>query len=114
MITKKLFLGLSAGLLLGACAAVQVAQTLPMIIKVEDLAGHRHEKVGTVQVSRERFGGDLLSADDYAWAQQSLQDEARKLGADAITQPELTSVSQSLLLFPIAEIRGRATAIRFK
>jgi len=110
----KLLLGLSAGLLLGACATAHVSQPLPVVIKAEDLVGHRYEKIGTVQVTRDRFGGDVLYADDYLWAQQSLQEEARKLGADAITQPELTSLSQSLLLFPVAEIRGRATAIRFR
>ena len=96
------------------CAGLQASAALPVVIKAEDLVGRGYERIGQVQVSRERFGGDVLSTDDFSWAGQALQEEARKIGADAILQPELTVSTQSFLLFPMAEVRGRATAIRFR
>jgi hypothetical protein len=114
MMKKSMMLVLVASVLFTACATLQNSHVLPVVIKAEDLVGRSYERIGVVQVTRDRLGADVLYADDYAWAQQSLQEEALKIGADAITQPELTSSVQSLFLVPLAELKARATAIRFR
>jgi hypothetical protein len=111
--TRLVMMVLVAGFLLTGCAALQTAQVLPVVVKAEDLVGRSCERIGIVQVSRERLGVDVLHADDYAWAQRTLQEEALRIGADAITAPELRATAQSFLFFPIAELKARATAIRF-
>lgn len=102
-----------AGLIAG-CATAPIRTVDVQVVTLEDLSIGGYQRIGVLQVSRERLGIDLLSSDDYAWALQALQKEAQKIGADAITQPELSSHAQSLLLIPLTEIRGRANAIRFQ
>ena len=114
MAARAIFMVLWIAFSLMACAGLQQSSALPVVVKAEDLVGRGYERIGHVQVAKERYGVDVLSADDYGWAHVALQEEARKIGADAILQPELTINSQSLLLVPITEIRARATAIRFR
>jgi uncharacterized protein YbjQ (UPF0145 family) len=113
--TAKTIVGvLMVGILLSACAGLQQSASQPVVIKAEDLVGRGYERVGQVQVTRERLGAEVLTADDFGWANGALQEEARKMGADAILQPELFIKSESLLFIPVTEIRARATAIRFR
>lgn len=100
--------------LLTACVTTSPSSSLPAIVRVEELSGRGYERIGTVQLSRERLGAEVLNVDDYAWAQTALQEEAQKMGADAILPPELTISAQSFLLIPFTEIKARATAIRFR
>lgn len=100
--------------LLSACVSFQSSVVLPAVVKGEELAGRGYERIGTVQLTRERFGADVLSVDDYSWAQAALQAEAAKIGADAILVPELSIRENTFMLIPCTEIRARATAIRFR
>ena len=99
---------------LSACVSLQTNTVMPVVVRADDLAGRGYERIGTVQLSRERFGVEVLNADDYNWAHAALQAEAGKIGADAILQPELTINEHSFLFIPFTEIKARATAIRFR
>lgn len=114
MAVKAIVVALVAGILLTACAGLQQSATQPVVIKAEDLVGRGYERLGQVQVTRERLGADVLTTDDFGWASGALQEEAQKMGADAILQPELFIKSESLLFIPLTVIRARATAIRFR
>lgn len=114
MTAKAIVAVLVAGILLTACTGLQQSTMQPVVIKAEDLVGRGYERIGQVQVTRERLGVDVLTADDFGWANGALQEEAQKMGADAILQPELFIKSESLLFIPVTEIRARATAIRFR
>ncbi len=114
MTVKEILVVLVASIMLSACAGLQQSTTQPVVIKAEDLVGRGYERVGQVQVTRARLGAEVLTADDFGWANGALQEEAQKMGADAILQPELFIKSESLLFIPLTEIRARATAIRFR
>lgn len=98
------------------CAAPRPGY-LPIVLSGEELmAPHssRHEIIGTLSVTRTRFGRDPFSAGDRIWAEEALREEARRLGADAITTPHVTIDAQTYLLFPMSEVRARAQAVRFR
>jgi len=90
------------------------SRMLPPILQLDQLQ-QSYVRIGTVQVSRDRYGSSVdLTANDFDWAHNALREEANKLGADAIIAPEVRVETISVLLFPAAEIIARATAIKFR
>lgn len=97
------------------CAAPRTVSFPVVLTDEERAASHaRHEIIGTVSVSRTRFGHDPFTADDRSWAEDALREEAWRLGADAITPPEVTISSETVLFVPLSEVRARSQAIRFR
>ncbi|AJE02830.1 hypothetical protein [Geobacter pickeringii] len=101
-----------------ACATVPPSATngreLPPILAQDEIF-RPYVKLGTVEVTRERFGAidDLRNeADD--WANEALETEAAKLGADAVILPEIRGEKSSYLFFPVTEIKAKGVAIKFR
>jgi hypothetical protein len=72
-------------------------------------------KLGRIQVTREVYGSDLaLSPDIRAWGLAAVQQEAEKMGADAIMLPEVTGRRTIYGIFPSTEYVATGFAIKFK
>lgn len=72
-------------------------------------------KLGRIQVTREVYGSDLiLSPDITAWGLAAVQQEAEKMGADAIMLPEVTGRRSIYGIFPSTEYVATGFAIKFK
>ncbi|WP_298273434.1 hypothetical protein [Geobacter sp.] len=105
-------------LLTAACAAAPLSATaereLPPILAQDEIF-RPYVRIGTVEVSRERFGAvDDLRGEADDWANEALEAEAAKLGADAVILPEIRGERSSYLLFPITEIKAKGVAIKFR
>jgi len=87
--------------------------TLPVLAQDELI--RPYIKLGRIQVTREVFGSDYsLTPDIKAWGLAALQQEAEKMGADAVMLPEVTGRSSSNGIVPTTEYRATAFAIKFK
>ena len=108
-------LSLVVGLLFACgCAAVKVqTESLPPLLAQDELLRPYH-KMASIEVSRERYGSpsDLTPA-DYSWGYRALQQEAAKIGADAVILPEIKVEMESYILFPTSEIKAKGVAIKF-
>ncbi|WP_298436653.1 hypothetical protein [Geobacter sp.] len=105
-------------LLTAACATVPPSATtereLPPILAQDEIF-RPYVRIGTVEVSRERFGAvDDLRDEADDWANEALEAEAAKLGADAVILPEIRGERSSYLFFPITEIKAKGVAIKFR
>jgi hypothetical protein len=74
-----------------------------------------YTKLGRIQVTRETYGSDLsLSPDIKAWGLTVLRMEAEKMGADAITRPDISVHTTTYGIIPSTEYRVTGFAIKFK
>ena len=72
-------------------------------------------KLGKIQVTRETYGSDYsLSPDITAWGLAAIRQEAEKMGADAITLPEITGRTTTYGIIPSTEYIASGFAIKFK
>ncbi|RNC73177.1 MAG: hypothetical protein ED859_00270 [Desulfuromonadales bacterium] len=105
-----------ATLMTAACATMQptTERNLPPVLAQDEIF-RPYIKLGVVEVSCERAGhpNDIM-AEANDWAQDALGAEAAKLGADAIIQPEIRVEKGKYFLFPVTDIKAKATAIRFR
>jgi uncharacterized protein YbjQ (UPF0145 family) len=109
---------LAGGVLLAAlvgCAGVPTtADPYPPILSAEEIP-RAYVKLAVLDVHNDRFGAvEGLAPADYAWAHQALREEAARIGADAVIQPEVRVEVSSFLFFPRSEIHARAIAVRFR
>jgi uncharacterized protein YbjQ (UPF0145 family) len=98
-----------------SCATVPMdAKELPPILAQQQLV-RPYEKIGVVDVSRERFYNiEELTQADYEWAYRALREEAQKLGADAVIKPEVKLQVNTYQFFPSSEISAVGIAIRYR
>lgn len=95
------------------CATAKVnVEHLPPVLAQDEIL-RPYEKVGSIQVSKERYGEEL-TAEDYTWAYYSLRQEAGRIGADAVILPEVRLVTQTHTIFPTTEVTGKGVAIKFR
>lgn len=96
------------------CASVKVhTEALPPVLTLDEVLRPYH-KVAVIEVHRERYGdvADLHPA-DYSWANVALQQEAARIGADAVIFPEVKVDTATYILYPTIEIRAKGVAIKF-
>lgn len=89
---------------------------LPPLLTQDELI-RPHQNVGTIQITRKIFRTiETMSDADYQWGLLALREEARKIHADAVIFPEVTTSTDRLFLFiiPCTEFVARGTAITFR
>lgn len=87
--------------------------TIPVLSQEELI--RPYTKLGRIQVTRETFGSDFfLTPDIKAWGLTAVRQEAEKMGADAITLPEVTVHTNTNGIIPSTEYRATGFAIKFK
>ena len=112
--SKWLLAALLSSVVISCATMPRDARELPPILSQQQLV-RPYEKIGMVDVSRERFYNlEELTDADYEWAYRALREEARKIGADAIIQPEVKLQVKTYQFFPSSEISAIGTAIRFR
>lgn len=88
------------------------------ILTMEEVSERSYTKIGRINIRRTVHLNDyVISPNLQEWAVEALQQEATKLGADAIIFPEVSSRELSQIgipSFPATEYRASGTAIRFK
>ncbi len=123
-VPRPLFFGLLAlwGLLLmSSCSAIPQSiherDDLPPILTQDELL-RPYDSIGRIQITREVYFSDFdLDPSLQEWGSKSLREEARKMRADAVILPEITSRKLTVVAFPAfpaTEYRAAGTAIRFK
>ncbi len=116
-ILVSLLLCLSLLLLLAGC-------TLPLfnsstgegvpLLSTEEIT-RPYAKLGKIQVTRESFGPDYsLSPDIKAWGFTAIRQEAEKMGADAVLNPEISGHTTTSGFMPSTEYRATGIAIKYK
>ncbi|GAB7027592.1 YbjQ family protein [Geotalea toluenoxydans] len=101
-------------LFISGCAIFKAEMDLPPLLAQDEVV-RPFTKLAVVQVSRQRFGTSYdLKTEDYGWAYEALREEAAKIGADAVIFSEVKLEASSYLLFPMATVDARGTAIRFR
>ena len=107
---------LLSGAVLSGCSRIRLtshSSALPILSQDELI--RPYTKLGRIQVSREVFGSDYsLSSDIKAWGLAALQQEAEKMGADAIILPEVNGRSITSGIVPSTEYHATGFAIKFK
>ncbi len=74
-----------------------------------------YTQIGRIHVTRETYGSDYtLSPDIKAWGLAAVQQEAGKMGADAIMSLEITGRTTYYGIIPSTEYCATAFAIKFK
>ena len=92
----------------------QPAVALPPILGPEQVT-RPYDRLDVVQAVRERFYDVTeLTADDYAWARRALQEEALKLGADAVIGVDVRLQVHTYQYFPSSELLAIGTAIKYR
>ena len=109
---------LLAGMLLltaCGCAANKFAtEKLPPVLTQDELLRPYH-KVAVITVRRERYGSPSdVTPDDYSWAYHALQEEAARIGADAVILPEIKVDLENYIVFPTSEMKANGVAIKFE
>jgi hypothetical protein len=112
LITLLLLCAVSAS---GGCATVKVhTEGMPPILAQDELL-HPYEKVGNIEVRRNRYGHpEDITPDDYSWAFTALREEAARVGADAVILPEVNIERHRYLFYPTSHIEAKGTAIKFR
>jgi len=84
-------------------------------ILIQDELIRPYTIVGRIKVIRESYGSDyLLTPDIQAWGHAAMQQEAYKMGADAVMLPEVTGRSTTYGIIPSTEYLATGFAIKFK
>lgn len=99
-------------LLTSGCAYHRGSQ-LPLLSQEELI--RPYIKLGRIQVTREVFLADYaMTPDIKAWGVAAVQQEAEKLGADAVMLFEVTGRTTTHTVLPSSEYRATGFAIKFK
>ena len=106
---------------LAGCAAIPPSkpplQDLPPVLAQDELL-RSYEKLGRIQIVREVYFTDYANNPNLQeWGLRALREEARKMGADALIFPEVSSRQITIVMFPAfpaTEYRATGTAIKFK
>ncbi|MBI2353915.1 MAG: hypothetical protein HYV06_02605 [Deltaproteobacteria bacterium] len=102
-------------LLAGGCTSRSAPQRdLPPILLEEELI-RPYVKLGRIQVTREVYGSDLeLKPDIREWGYRAIQEEAARIGADAVIHSEVTGRTITYIIMPSTEYRASGIAVKFK
>ncbi|HIJ95722.1 MAG TPA: hypothetical protein HPP94_08295 [Desulfuromonadales bacterium] len=117
IIRKFFLLALLVASVLTGCALLNMNSQgeYPPFLSLEELNSRPYARLGRIQVTREAYGTDsVLMPDIKAWGMEAIRQEAEKMGADAIIQPEVTGRTTSYGLLPSTEYRASGVAIKFK
>ncbi len=117
---RHLLTFLSILLILAGCSVFPVTipeSGLPPVLAQDELL-RPYTKLGRIQVVREVYGSELwYEANLQEWGLKVLRMEAQKMGADAVTLPEITSRAMTIVVFPsfpATEYKATGVAIKFK
>jgi uncharacterized protein YbjQ (UPF0145 family) len=90
---------------------------LPVVLSQDELL-RPHIQLGRIQITREVYWMDhALRPNLQEWGLRSLQEEAKRLGADALILPDISSRELAIFIFPgfpATEYRATGIAIKFK
>lgn len=107
-------------LMISGCSTLPVTGSyqndLPPVLTQDELLRPYHT-LGRIQVTRDVYFSEYnLTPNLQEWGIKALREEARKVGADALILPEVTSRQKSTILLPAfdaTEYRATGTAIKF-
>jgi len=107
--------------LLSGCSIIPVSTSasphLPPILAQDELL-RPYVTTGRIQVKREAYFTDYDTEPNLQeWGYRALQEEAAKMGADAVIFPEITTRATTIFIFPTTpatEYRVTGVAIKFK
>lgn len=107
-------------LMISGCSTLPVTGTnqnnLPPVLTQDELL-RPYRTLGRIQVTRDVYFSEYdLTPNLQEWGIKALREEARKVGADALILPEVTSRQKSTILLPAfdaTEYRATGTAIKF-
>jgi hypothetical protein len=107
--------------LLSGCSSIPVSTSanpdLPPILAQDELL-RPYIITGRIQVKREAYFTDYdIEPNLQKWGYRALQEEAAKIGADAVIFPEITTRATTIFIFPTTpatEYRATGVAIKFK
>lgn len=89
---------------------------LPPVLAQDELL-RPYRTLGRIQVTRDVYFSEYtLTPNLQEWGIKALREEARKMGADALILPEVTSRQKATILLPAfdaTEYRATGTAIKF-
>ena len=113
----SLLLCLPILLQLGGCALPlpnsPTTEGIPLLSQDEII--RPYAKLGKIQVTRESFGPDYsLSPDIKAWGFTAIRQEAEKMGADAVLNPEISGHTTTSGFMPSTEYRATGIAIKYR
>lgn len=107
-------------LLSSGCSAIPTSKESddpPPVLSQDELL-RPYVPLGRITIVREVYFTDYaIDPNLQQWGMQALQDEADKMGADAVILPEITSRAITIVLFPsfpASEYRASGLAIKFK
>jgi hypothetical protein len=106
---------------LSGCSVIPISKqanpNLPPILAQDELL-RPYVTTGRIQVKREAYFTDYaVDPNLQEWGYRALQEEAAKIGADAVIFPEITTRATTIFLFPTTpatEYRATGVAIKFK
>lgn len=88
-------------------------QSLPPVLRQDEVLRPYH-KVAEIEVRRDRYGSTSdLTPEDYNWAYVALEQEAARMGADAVILPEVKVELEKFIIFPTSRMTARGVAIKF-
>ncbi|MHB8058297.1 MAG: hypothetical protein ACYDHC_10440 [Desulfuromonadaceae bacterium] len=109
------FLLTFSSLIHGCSATIVPYQNDGVPILMQDELIRPYTTVGRIKVIRESYGGDyLITPDIQAWGHSAIQQEAYKMGADAVMLPEVTGRTTTYGIIPSTEYSATGFAIKFK
>lgn len=85
-------------------------------ILTQDKLTRPYVQLGKIQITRDVYGpfDYEITPDIREWGLEALRREAAKMGADAVTYPEITGNSFTFIFIPSTEYRATGEAIKFK
>lgn len=109
------FLLAFSSLIHGCSTTIVPYQNDGVPILVQDELIRPYTTVGRIKVVRESYWPDyLLTPDIQAWGHAAIQQEAYKMGADAVMLPEVTGRTTTYGIIPSTEYTATGFAIKFK
>jgi hypothetical protein len=117
---KQILALTAAFFIIAGCSLIPISESttgnLPAILTLDELLRPYHT-LGRIQVTRVVYFSEYtLTPNLQEWGIKALREEARKMGADALILPEVTSRQKSTILLPAfdaTEYRATGTAIKF-
>ena len=111
---------LISAITLAGCSALPPrggGDDLPTILTQDEIL-RPYVTLGRIQITREVYWFDhALRPNLQEWGLRSLQEEAKRLGADALILPDISSREMAIFVFPAlpaTEYRATGVAIKFK
>lgn len=101
--------------LLSSCATTLYyegdGKNLPPVLSQDEII-RPYTSLGRIQIELDLYIAQIQELND--WGYRALQEEAVKMGADAVMFPEISSKPAPHLIIPAQTYRAVGVAIRFK